>query len=284
MRTLEDTVEKLKADVQSLRLRVIKHDVVAEPACASGLRVFTPDTTTSFLLDRLGDGSAAVNCQYVLRDGMTYEIPVVMPPPGLFEARFLRVAITQRLFQPTVGAVLGGVQQISVPMNPALSYSQVNVASGGLQTLKWSCIPNRFIQFYWNIIEGKSGRQLSDEMLPDAALLPALSRAPSFGTDERQIAGDSGDVGLELDALWLFERDADIRFLFRPVTAVIQPAADSGVSPFSFDDREVNNTVRNAAITVQVELHGSRIYTDVDAARAGARVDPVDTYPRGGFG
>lgn len=282
MRTLRELHARVLGDADSLRLRVEEHDVLCEPACAAGLKVFTPDTTTSFLLDRLQSAAASIKCQYVIRDNITYEIPVIFPPPGVFEARFLRVNITQRLFSPTEG-----VQQLYVPMNPAMSYSDAAAANaGGVQTVKWSVAPNRFVQFFWNIIEGKSGRQLSDEMIPDALLLPALAAAPSLTSGStRPFIADSGDIGMELDAPWLFERDADIRFLFRPITPVIQPAADSGFSPYAFDDREVNNTIRNSAVTVAVELHGGRLYDDSDAQRQGARLDAVDDpRPRGGFG
>lgn len=286
MRTLRELHARVLGDADSLRLRVEEHDVLREPACAAGEKVFVPDTTTSFLLDRLQDAGAAINCQYVVRDNITYEIPVIFPPPGVFEARFLRVNITQRLFSPTAG-----VGQIFVPMNPALSYENTGFGfadAGGVQTVKWSVAPNRFVQFFWNIIEGKSGRQLSDEMIPDAVLLPALAAATSlrFGADtSSSLVADSGDVGLELDAPWLFERDADIRFLWRPITPIIQPAANSGFSPYSFDDREVNNSIRNSSVSVAVELHGGRIYDDSDAQRQGARLDAVDDpRPRGGFG
>lgn len=285
MPTLRKVYEQLKADVASLRLRIDRDDTIdSEPSVALGQRVFLPDTNSTFLLDRLASGAAGTSSQYVLRDGITHEIPITLPPPGIFEARFLRVSITQRLFHPTEG-----VQQIVVPPCPAMSYADAGVTgAGGVQTVKWAYAPNRFVHFFWNLVEGKSGRTLSDELIPDMALLPPLSQSlalrnesidfPSETGDDRD---DAGDVGLELDVPWPFERDADVKFLFRPITPIIQPAADSGFSPYGFDDREANGTVRNSAVTVQVELHGSRIYTPIDEQRAGAR---VDAQQKGGWG
>jgi len=42
--------------------------------------------------------------------------------------------------------------------------------------------------------------------------------------------------------------------------------------PFDYDDREQNNTVRNMAITVRAEIHGTRYVDAQDALRLGARI------------
>lgn len=277
MMRLEREFLRLRGDIQSLKLRTDPHDLVCEPGSIVGKRVFVPDVNSTFVLDHQGQGVAGQASQYVVRDGVTYDIPVLSPPPGVFEARFLHVMITQRLFNPTEG-----IDQLRMPVNQALSQRQQVAATGGLQTLKWSYIPNRFVQFFWNIVEGKSGRQLSDEMLPDMLLLPAMPGAFLGGDPANVMPSEGGDVGYQFEVPWLFERDADIRFLFRPVTAVVQPAP-TVASPFAFNDLEANGTVRDTSVTVQIELHGSRLYGEVDAQRMGARVD-ADRFMRGGYG
>lgn len=275
MARLSEEYARLKQAMDSLRLRVEAHDLVCEPSAIVGKRIFAPDTGSSIILDHQGIGAAGQASNYVVRDGITYEIPLVMPPPGVFEARFLHVMITQRLFNPTEG-----IEQLRMPINQALSAPSQANTTGGLQTVKWSYLPHRFIQFFWNIVEGKSGRQLSDEMLPDMLLCPPVPGA--FLNGDNVMPQEAGDIGYEFEVPWLFERDADIKFLFRPVVAIIQPAA-SVASPFAFEDREANLSVRDASVTVQVELHGSRLYTDADAQRSGADVDGDGTR-RGGFG
>jgi hypothetical protein len=229
----------------------------SEPAAVVAKRTFEPSGPV-FNFDYKQDGVSGVQSQVILQDGVTYEIPVTFPPPGLFVARFVKVALYQRIFNPTNG-----------PMQLPVVYGNYFVGNKD-QTLKY-CFPDnttiatrrtsRQISFLWNLIDTKSGVRLSDELLPDLALLPQDAAAE----------GSTGNY-LELASPWLFERDAQLTFLFRPITPAIQPTATSGYFPYSFDDREQNNTSRNMAITVQLELHGTRFLTVQDAFRRGADV------------
>ncbi|NBT35343.1 MAG: hypothetical protein EBT03_07365 [Betaproteobacteria bacterium] len=228
----------------------------SEPAAVVAKKTFEPFGPV-FNFDYKQDGVSSVQSQMVLQDGVTYEIPVTFPPPGLFVARFVKVALYQRIFDPTYG-----------PMQLPVTYGNYFTDNEN-QTSKF-CFPDnatittrirsRRISFLWNLIDTKSGVRLSDELLPDLTLLP-----------QDVLEGSTGNY-LELAVPWLFERDAQLTFLFRPITPAIQPTATSGYFPYSFDDREQNNTSRNMAITVQLELHGTRFLTVQDAFRRGADV------------
>jgi hypothetical protein len=115
--------------------------------------------------------------------------------------------------------------------------------------------------------------QFADEMLPDLMLLPQSATQGPVSIN----AGATGNIGatggrFEFTTPWLFERDAQLTFLFRPITPALQPTATSGYFPFAYDDREQNNTVRNMAITVRAEVHGTRYVDAQDALRLGARI------------
>jgi hypothetical protein len=245
----------------------------SEPAAVVAKRVFEPSGPV-FNFDYLQDGVSSVQSQVVLQDGVTYEIPVTFPPPGLFVARFIKVSLYQRVFNPTYGPM-----QLPVLYgNYFIESAQGNYTPGALQTRKYLFPDNasterkafsRRLSFLWNLIDTKSGVRLSDELLPDLALLPQ-----DFGSPIQVASQPFSSTGnyLELASPWLFERDAQLTFLFRPITPAIQPIATSGYFPYSFDDREQNNTTRNMAITVQLEIHGTRFLTVQDAFRRGADV------------
>lgn len=243
----------------------------------------------AFLFDYLQDGVSSVSSQYVLRDAVTYEIPISFPPPGLFLARFMSVRITQRVFVADVGVLQ--IPMLSGNFFLKLSYD-AGYAAGGpfgrFQTPKYAfpidtavaggvayetgSVLSRRINFFWNLIDKKSGRQFSDELMPDQLLLPqgieaSASLAPAtLGTE-----GNANGY-LEFLAPWLFERDGEAAFLFRPITPVIQPTAASGYSATGAGSLEKANTSRDTSVTVQVELHGTRYYGMRDLLGKGARV------------
>jgi hypothetical protein len=75
----------------------------------------------------------------------------------------------------------------------------------------------------------------------------------------------------DFDTPWLFERDAQVSFLFRPIMDLYQVDASSGVLPYRFvDDR--NQGKRNQQLTVRVEMHGIRHYDRQDVLKEGAYV------------
>lgn len=280
--TLKAQVETLKKQVDGIQLRLDRRLTKGEPAAVVGERVFTPQPA-SFTFDYLQDGVSAVNSQFVVQDGVTYEIPILFPPPGVFRARYFKVNIYQRVFTPA------GPFQCPVAYGDYFSSFSTAVGTREVQTRKYlfpftanvqTQLVSRRMSFLWNLIDTKSGNQFADELLPDLLLLP---QSPTTGTpigtvgvpasavlplNERGTTGGS----LEFTTPWLFERDAQLAFLFRPITPVIQPTATSGFFPFAYNDLEQNGTVRNMAITVRAEVHGTRYVDSQDALRLGARI------------
>lgn len=271
LQPIKAQISRLRNELQGLELRVGKQLGAGEPAAIVGKRTFLPDDSYTFAFDYLQDGTSSVQSQYVVRDGITYEIPIVMPPPGLMLMRSMQVKLYQRVFVPNVG-----------PMQVPMNYGNYFLGDELYQTCKFSfpdnssqqaSITSRRMSFMWNLVDTKSGAQFSDELVSDQAFLPqgiGVSATALF--DLQQSAGTTGRY-LEFDAPWLFERDAQLTFFFRPINPVIQPTASSGYMPYSFDDREQNGLVRNSAVTVQIELHGTRYVDEQDARREGARIE-----------
>jgi hypothetical protein len=270
--TLKEQVSRLREQIEGIELRLDRRLTKGEPAATVGERVFLPQPT-SFTFDYLQDGVSSVDAQYVVQDGITYEIPIVFPPPGVFRARYFKVNIYQRVFTST------GPFQMPVAYGnyfSAFEANQLNVQTrkylfpdndGGAFGLNKQYVSRR-MSFLWNLIDTKSGVQFADEMLPDLMLLP---QSPTQGPTGAADAGATGGR-FEFTTPWLFERDAQLTFLFRPITPAIQPTVSSGYFPFNYDDREQNNTVRNMAITVRAEIHGTRYVDSQDALRLGARI------------
>lgn len=292
LQSLKERYAALRGQIDGLGARMDVLDGVlgkAQPGFVAGRMVFQPESAI-FPFDYLQDGSSSVQAQYVVRDGVTYSIPIQIPPPGCFEARYLYVGIYQRLFNPDLGPMQLGMlpgnwQYAGTFDGQSKKYAYPDPTS------EFTLYFRRQINFVWNLVDGKSGVQLSDDFLPDYLLLPQLPGSSVPNVFRFLSGGDNDDAEvtpiapsgryLELSS-WLFERDAQVNFLFRPITPVIQPASsvaspwyyvEATTSPAStvpWDDRE--NGVRNSAVTVQVELHGTRYYNDQDALRLGARV------------
>jgi hypothetical protein len=278
--SIKDQITRLQKEVEGVALRLARPAPKdAEPAAVVGKMVFSPETYT-FAFDYLQNGVSSVQSQYVLRDGMTYEIPVVFPPPGVFIARAAQVSVVQRLFVPDVG-----VMQVPMHYGNFFMDQGATGATQTFQTKKYSFPDNtdtsriylsRRLSFLWNLIDMKNGVRFSDELMSDLLFLPQ-----DFGTPRSGGSG-SGSLAnlptaatngyLEFPTPWLFERDAQLTFQFRPITPVIQPTANSGYSPYPFDDREQTGIVRDSSVTVQIEIHGTRYLSLQDAARQGALV------------
>ncbi len=280
--SIKQQFAQLMQDVTGIKARLGTRLGDGEPAGAVGQRVFVPEAQ-SFLLDVAGDGSADVAVQYVVRDGQTYDVPIIFPPPGVFRARYLNVAMYQRVYATTSRLTLQvpvAPNGVAVPNVPGASH---------LSTLKWGypavdgaglrteMVPAR-LNFVWNMIDNKSGNRLSDQFLPDTLLLPQAGGTlpfifSTFPDDGPINQGASGGC-FEFDLDWLFERDADITFQFRPIHPMLQPTVATGAiwnqGAGTFDDREFGGAVRNNSLTVKVELHGTRHYTEQDAKRIGA--------------
>lgn len=270
--TVRDKFNKLLREIDGVRARVENPLPLGEPAAAVGTRVFTPDPFI-FNFDILQTGIGTVPVQYVLRDAVTYDIPIIFPPPGVFKARNLRVSLRQRVFNPTVG-----VMQIPMIFGNIAN----DIIADGLSTKKFSYPTaterGRAVNFLWNIVDQKSGNSLSDFLMPDALLLPQLGQLSGTSAELESFGVFSPGL-YRFDAPWLFERDAQIVFQFRPITPVLQPSAASGVFPWGFND--LQNGARNNDVTLQVELHGSRHYMERDLLKQGADSGRGYTDPSG---
>ena len=278
--TLKEQVSRLREQVEGIELRLDRRLTKGEPAATVGERVFLPQPT-SFAFDYLQNGVSSVDSQIVVQDGVTYEIPIIFPPPGVFRARYFKVNIYQRVFTSS------GPFQMPVAYGDYFSVFDASLEvqtrkylfpdnGNGLFTMQQQLVSRR-MSFLWNIIDTKSGMQFADEMLPDLMLLPqSPTSGPAQSTMGERVLpfNQRGTTGgrFEFTTPWLFERDAQLTFLFRPITPALQPTATSGYFPFNYDDREQNNTVRNMAITVRAEVHGTRYVDAQDALRLGARI------------
>jgi hypothetical protein len=208
-----------------------------------------------------------------MRDANTYEIPFQFTAEGVFVARFLKVAIKQRLFVTPWGR----------PVQMAASYNARfpgNLA--GAWTPKFSIFPRQpaqtstdfavpSVSYYWSMRDN-TGWQLSDNLQSHVMLHPNTV-TPYRPIDDEMRWVPLLDGGLyEFDVPWAFERDGQCVFTIRPTTPILQfdssIAGDNAIIGLPFDDRE--SGVRNQAVTVTVELHGRRFLTDQDAMRAGA--------------
>lgn len=278
---LKEQIAATERDIRGIKARLKNRLSNAEPACAIGEKVFAPESGT-FAFDYLQDGSSSVTSQYVLRDGITYDIPITFPPPGVMLIRFMKVRVYQRVFVPGCGPM-------QVPMPPGNFFLR-NLEV--FQTRKYSFPDNgdsytalarpgariysRRLSYVWNLTDTKSNLQWADDLVPDMIMLPQGIGTPTQNATQ----ADGGPLGtpavptggyLEFRRPWLFERDGQLSFQFQPIMAVIQPTASSGYSPYPFDDRENGGAVRDSSVTVRIDLHGER-YRDVrDALKEGAR-------------
>lgn len=285
LRSIKDQIDVLKKDINGVRLRLTKQLDNGEPAGIVAEHVFKPDTNQTFAFDYLMDGVAGtrVTSQYVLRDGVTYDIPIVMPPPGVMLIRTFKVRMLQRLYIPGCGvtwvpmhtgdffvrnAEVYQTKKFSFPDN---GDTNVTVASRpGVRQY------SRRLSFVWNLVDTKSGRMYADDLVPDQVLLPQGIGIPamnSMNTDGGPSGLPMGVTGryLEFKTPWLFERDGQLSFLFRPLFPVIQPAASSAYAPYPFEDRENGTAVRDSSVKVCIDLHGERYRSVRDAMKEGAR-------------
>lgn len=274
--SFQDTVAKLRSDVEGLKLRLQKPVVPGVPACYRAARVFEPETF-SFDLDTQQTNAATNAVNYVVRDGQTYDIPVLLPGPGVFVAESINVAIYQRIV--TRDTPPEGLESTLRLHNVAINTNITPFADNRKFTTKFSIWPRQVSQdsetqallamnYFWNLVDSKSGRQLSDDLMSHMMLMPRVF-LPTPGDASASVNPD-GDR-FRFDAPWLFERDGQANFLFRPITPVLQ--FDSSVSyatlGLGFEDDRVNGKRYNP-VTVCVELHGYRFETKQDALRAGA--------------
>jgi len=297
---LREVIHTLEADIAGLQAR-LKHPIhKGRPAAYVGFRDFIPERSV-VQIDTSQNGQETNPCNYVVRDGQDYDIPVIMPGPGVFVAEELTVAIFQQQYAPTRADTTTGYSDfvaMQAEMRPnafvmpsartpyfstkfSIYPQQTNLAYLGVPSARVFDMPpesQRTINYFWNLIDTKSQRRLADAYISQMALTP-----PSMPETQRTDDFDptavvfsrlpDGDL-FRFCTPWVFERDGQLNFSFRPITPVFQfDSSIAGTDPvvgLPYDDRI--NGVRDQRVRVQVEIHGYRFETDQDAIRAGVLV------------
>lgn len=283
---IEQRALQLQAEQAALEAR-LQTAVRGEPVIYKGVHIFTPSQAT-IAVDYLQNGTSSALCNVVVPDAQTFDIPIRVTGPGVFQAHSLQVSVYKRLFAPTNGAAISA-------SNPGLeqwiNYSSNILWAGGAQagfvggyTTKFCLFPYQpglgtpgagqtsfrnwnAINFFWNLFDGRNNDYLSDQLISHLALRPRTSYC--------QDVSPSQDGGMfNFATPWSFERDANIVFQFRAITPVLQ--FDSSVDitaltnpPTVYDNRE--NSIRNETVKVEVEIIGHTFITDQDVAQSGAR-------------
>lgn len=285
LQPISERVRGLQAQLEGIRRRLSSPMVDGVPAAVSGELTFKANTQeqvtvnyptnpqTFFPTPRL----TSILCNPIVKAGQTYRIPVLFPPPGVLSVQNLVVTMeagsvefggVQRpylyILNDYLQAPLGGFSAPTTggyAVEPYFYTWQQQILSGSNFVGPGSCLP--YLPFFWNIIDEKSGRQYAQDWMPHGALLNTRGNSTFF-----RVAPD-GEF-FDFDTPWLFERDAQVSFLFRPIMDLYQVDASSDVLPYGVDDR--NQGKRNQQLTVRVEMHGVRHYDRQDVLKEGAYV------------
>lgn len=296
-RSINEKVKQLRNDLAGLRLRVasVKNNTYSEyqemlgiPASYKRDFVFVPETqevqipafiqTSGLSPYTVAVGDVPAN--FVVRSGQSYMIDLQIPGDGIFVAKYLSISLYQRVFDPVNGPQRIGMQNKILTMHGGLDTTLLTQAckfcisqgdSTQIAANDLGAGPNqRSLEYFWNMIDRSSGRKFSDALLSCNFLLPSTHFSNFNEGVEQGGPPKDGDI-FDLGKPWIFERDSQIEIEFRPITDVFQLAASSAILPYTFDDREVNGTVRNNSVTVRAELHGAKFLTKQDALKYGAR-------------
>ncbi len=295
-RSLTGKVDQLQTAIEGIKSRVesIKNNRYTEyqemkaiPACYKRDFIVAPETQIITFDPSFYDAnprafpnpypvtnpSTTQPLNFVLRSGQTYDIDVQLPGDGVFVAKYLRVAIYQRHFRPNVGPLW---MKIGIPegrpyLNDANAAATLPVTAENQRFMvnvpdvqANPSRPNRKLEWFWNIIEKRSGRKYADDYLSGRFL---LQQNPRYNNSVKD-----GDV-FELDGVWTFERDSQFQFQFMPIMDVFQLSPTSPILPYGYDDRENNGLIRDSSIKIRVEVHGAKFLNMQDALKYGAVVD-----------
>ena len=116
VQTMRGKLAELKRETQGLLDRLRYPYAEGVPCSYVGEKVFTPETQTfQTKAGRVGfppftslpDDLIDVN--YVVKDALTHDVPVVFPGPGVFVARYLHVEFYQRIFARETAPTTGGL-------------------------------------------------------------------------------------------------------------------------------------------------------------------------------
>jgi hypothetical protein len=276
LQSLAERARGLRAQLDGIQRRLTSPMIDGVPAAVSGEVTFKANTQEQIavyypvqpqVIDP-EDAFVSLTCNPIVKAGQTYRIPVMFPPPGVLSVQNLVVTLEAGMTQ------FGGVNRPRIyALNDYLqttqygSFSEYDKPSAPFTWQQqilgtaWQTLP--FLPFFWNIIDEKSGRQYAQDWMPHGALLNTRGNNVAV-----RVAPDS-EV-FDFDTPWLFERDAQISFLFRPIMDLYQVDASSDVLPYIVDDR--NQGKRNQQLTVRVEMHGIRHYDRQDVLKEGAYV------------
>lgn len=285
---LPELVQRLRARIEGLkaRLNVPSTEMSIWPSAVSGRHIFRPESTVE-QVDTAQSALGTNPINVVVRNNKTTNIRIIFPGPGVFVGRWLTCSVLMRLHNPE----LKGDTESWLPVvsnSGAIGSLAANPAAAIPYTTRFSVFPVQpnvppaygpaagttfrppALNYFWNLKDERSGRLYADQMMSHMHLLPETWQMPGAGSTFAPVLGD-GDL-FDLKAPWVFERDGQATFQFRPVTDLYQ--FDSSIAgtaaPMSlpFDDRE--NGLRDQSVKVQVELHGFRFETMQDAVHAGA--------------
>jgi len=284
---LPDLVARLQARIAGLRARLNQPstEVSIWPSAVAGRHIFTPETSV-VQVDTAQTNLGTNPVNVVVRSGKTTNIRIIFPGPGVFVGRWLKCSLFMRLHNPQMRG--DSVTWLPIVSNTgALGSFAVTPALSIPFTTRFSVFPVQpqvpfaygtvlapfrppALNYFWNIKDERSGRHYADQLVSHMMLLPSTWQQQGPGASPGMALAD-GDL-FDLKAPWVFERDGQVTFKFRPITDLYQ--FDSSIAgtaaPMSlpFDDRE--NGQRNQSVLVQVEMHGYRFETMQDAVHAGA--------------
>ncbi len=287
---LAERTRNLRAQVQGVIDRLNSNFVNGYPAAAVGEFQFKANTGRTLTIafptnpDVVDAAVTTLTVNPIIIAGETYRIPVVFTPPGVLEAFNLVVGVEagansfNNVLMSTV-TPLNDYRQV----NPRLVTEQLGFVARASNT-NWPLYTSQqqvlgdfayimpMLPFLWNIIDEKSGRQLSTDWLPSGLLMNTRGNAAAGGSSGSiQFSTQNSDSEMyEFDAPWLFERDGQVTFLFRPIMDLYQIAAGDATLPYPSTD--LSGGARNQFATVRVEFHGLRHYTSQDLFKDGARV------------
>lgn len=273
LQPLAERARGIRAQLEGIYRRLSSPMIDGVPAAVSGEWTFKANTQQQITIENFSDDQQAPSfvgpliCNPIVLAGQTYKIRIDFPPPGVLSVQNLVVTMEAGMTEfaginrPRIYAlndylqetVLGG---FASDVGPYLFTQQQQVLGNFASPLP-------FLPFFWNIIDEKSGRQYAQDWMPHGALLNTRGNSTYI-----RVAPDS--EFFDFDTPWLFERDAQVSFLFRPIMDLYQIDAAERILPYEVDDR--NQGKRNQQLTVRVEMHGVRYYDRQDVLKEGAYV------------
>jgi hypothetical protein len=274
-----DLIKMAKDSLVGLRQRIKGADAVTEPAAYADQMVFHPEAQ-SFLLDTNQDSTGTNLVNYVVRSGVTYQIPIQIGGTGTFRAHAIKISFLQRLYVPTIpnGFVMN--QAMLVPMPPMVSQF---VPNGSVWwTTKFSLFPRQpgymsaglvqstrqspSVNFRWNIEQPRTGEKYCNGLLPMTAEgHRAYVDNPYLVNPDTNIAHTpiilADGYTHRFRRAWEFDAPERVLVDVRLLTDIIQfdssIAGDAAAVGLPYDDRE--NGIRDQSVTIRAELLGERV-------------------------